>query len=109
MSIFGFQITLLQIVVTVVGIGFLVFIHELGHFIMAKSFKLRVEKFTFGFGPELMGFTYKETRYSICAIPLGGMVKMPGEDPESSSGAEDEFLSQPWYKRSLIAFAGPFM
>ena len=107
--LFGYQITLLQIFGTVFGIGLLVFIHELGHFMMAKKFKIRVEKFAFGFGPEIVGYTYGETRYSICAIPLGGMVKMPGEDIENSTGSPDEFLSQPWYRRLIIAFFGPFM
>jgi regulator of sigma E protease len=91
------------------GIGMLVFIHELGHFMMAKFFKLKVEAFAFGFGPEIFGFTYGETRYQLRAIPLGGMVKMPGEDIETSTGSPDEFLSQPWYKRLIIAFFGPLM
>jgi regulator of sigma E protease len=108
-QLFGYQITIFQILATVFGMGLLVFIHELGHFMMAKKFKIRVEKFAFGFGPEIVGYTYGETRYSICAIPLGGMVKMPGEDIENSSGAPDEFLSQPWYRRLIIAFFGPFM
>lgn len=108
-QIFGFQITVFQILATIFGVGLLIFIHELGHFMMAKKFKIRVEKFTFGFGPEIVGFTYGETRYSICAIPLGGMVKMPGEDIENTTGAPDEFLSQPWYRRLIIAFFGPFM
>ena len=98
-----------QIVATVFGIGLLVFIHELGHFLMAKKFEIRVEKFTFGFGPEIVGFTYGETRYAICWIPLGGMVKMPGEDIDNASGSPDEFMSQPWYRRLIIAFFGPFM
>ncbi|MHB9154063.1 MAG: RIP metalloprotease RseP [Endomicrobiales bacterium] len=108
-NIFGLQITIFQVLATVFGVGLLVFIHELGHFLMAKKFRIRVEKFTFGFGPELVGFTYGETRYSLCAIPLGGMVKMPGEDIDNSTGSPDEFLSQPWYRRLLIAFSGPFM
>jgi len=107
--IFGYEITLFQIIATVFGIGLLVFIHELGHFMMAKKFGIRVEKFAFGFGPELIGVTYGETRYSICAIPLGGMVKMPGESIEDSTGSPDEFMSQPWYRRLVIAFFGPFM
>ncbi len=106
---FGFEITIVQILSTVIGIGMLVFVHELGHFTMAKLFKIKVELFALGFGPELFGFTIGETRYSICAIPLGGMVKMPGEDINSASGSKDEFLSQPWYKRLLVAICGPLM
>lgn len=108
-TIFGLQITFFQVIATVFGVGILVFIHELGHFMMAKKFGIRVEKFTFGFGPEIVGFTKGETRYAICAIPLGGMVKMPGEDPDNASGSPDEFMSQPWYRRLVIAFFGPFM
>lgn len=107
--IFGLEITIFQIVATIFGIGLLVFIHELGHFMMAKKFGIRVEQFAFGFGPELAGFTRGETRYSINAIPLGGMVKMPGESVDDSTGSPDEFLSQPWYRRLTIAFFGPLM
>jgi regulator of sigma E protease len=81
----------------------------LGHFLLAKKFKIRVEQFAFGFGPEIVGFTYGGTRYSLCWIPLGGMVKMPGEDVDNATGSPDEFLSQPWYRRLIIAFFGPFM
>jgi len=109
LNIFGFHITILQVIATVFGIGLLIFIHELGHFLMAKAFKLKVEAFAFGFGPEIVGFTHGGTRYQIRAIPLGGMVKMPGEDIETSTGSPDEFLSQKWYKRLIIAFFGPFM
>jgi regulator of sigma E protease len=109
LNIFGYQITIVQLFLTIFSAGILVFVHELGHFIMAKKFRLKVEKFAFGFGPELAGFTKGETRYSVCAIPLGGMVKMPGEDIDSSTGSPDEFYSQKWYKRLIIAFFGPFM
>ena len=109
LNLFGFHITVLQILAMVFGIGLLIFIHELGHFMAAKYFKLKVEAFAFGFGPEVIGFTYGETRYQIRAIPLGGLVKMPGEDVETSTGHPDEFLSQAWYKRLIIAFFGPLM
>ncbi len=107
--IFGFSITLFVFFATVFGIGLLIFIHELGHFLAAKKFKIKVEQFAFGFGPELLGFTYGETRYSLNAIPLGGFVKMPGEDIENATGSPDEFMSQPWYKRIVIVFSGPLM
>ena len=107
--LFGYEFPLFQVFATVFGVGFIIFIHELGHFMMAKRFKIKVEQFAFGFGPEVVGYTYGETRYSICAIPLGGMIKMPGEDPEDSTGSPDEFMSQPWYRRLLIAVSGPLM
>lgn len=104
----GLKISILQLLAVAFGIGLLVFIHELGHFMFAKIYKIAVEKFTIGFGTELFGFTKGETRYSICLIPLGGMVKMKGED-EKSTGAPDEFSSQAWYKRLIIALFGPLM
>ena len=105
----GLKISLLQLIAVAFGIGLLVFIHELGHFMFAKIYKIAVEKFTIGFGPELIGFTKGETRYSVCLIPLGGMVKMKGEDIEGVTGASDEFFSQAWYKRLIIALFGPLM
>ncbi|MFC1501545.1 RIP metalloprotease [Elusimicrobiota bacterium] len=108
-SIFGYEITIFQIFGTIFGVGVLVFIHELGHFLSAKKFGIKVEQFAFGFGREIVGYTYGETRYSICMIPFGGMVKMPGEYVDDATGSPDEFMSQAWYKRLIIAFSGPFM
>jgi len=107
-TLLGHQITFVQIVYIIFGIGILVFVHELGHFIFAKKYG-KVEKFTLGFGPEIIGFTKNGTRYAICAIPLGGMTKMPGESIETSTGAEGEFYSLPWWKRLIIAVSGPAM
>ena len=100
---------LLQIIAVLFGLGLLIFIHELGHFTMAKLFKVKVLKFAFGFGKELIGFTKGETRYSICLFPFGGMVAMAGENPDDATGQKDEFLSLPFYKKIMIVFAGPFM
>ena len=88
---------LLQIVAVLFGLGFLIFIHELGHFSMAKLCKVKVLKFAFGFGKELWGFTKGDTRYSICLFPFGGMVAMAGENPDEAKGEKDEFLSLPCY------------
>ena len=63
------------------GLGFVIFIHELGHFVLAKWNGVKVEKFSIGFGPTLMGFKRGETEYVIAAVPLGGFVKMLGEEP----------------------------
>lgn len=89
--------------------GVVIFVHELGHFYVAKKSGIRVENFAFGLGPELFGYDYKGTRYSLRAIPFGGMVKMAGEYGEDHKGQPDEFLSKPWYNRILIVAAGPIM
>ncbi|MBN1405103.1 MAG: RIP metalloprotease RseP [Candidatus Omnitrophica bacterium] len=86
----------------------LILIHELGHFVMAKRMKVKVEKFSFGFGPKLFSFKGKETEYLICAIPLGGYVKMAGDDPALAREGKDwEYLSKPIIKRFGIVVAGP--
>ena len=93
-------------------VGLMVVVHELGHFIVAKLFKVRVEAFSFGFGPRLFGFKYGETDYKIYLLPLGGFVKMtgenPGEDP-AAAGIDDPaaFSSHPRWQRMLIGVAGP--
>ncbi len=98
-----------RIVLTVFCLGLVVVIHELGHLVMALKLGVRVERFTVGFGPELFGWTSKKIRYSVCVIPLGGMVKLAGEFLDERQNKPDEFFSQPWYRRNLIAFAGPLM
>lgn len=89
--------------------GIVIFLHELGHFFVAKRKKIKVENFSFGFGPEIFGFEYGGTRYSLRLAPLGGMVKMKGELLEEKKGEPDEFLSQPWYSRIPVVAAGPLM
>ena len=89
-------------------IGILVFVHEFGHFIMAKRAGVRVEKFSLGFGPRLAGFKKGDTEYVISALPLGGYVKMAGENPdEEPTGSPDEFQSKTVWQRATIAFTGP--
>lgn len=105
----GTYSTLIQVVAVLFGLGLLIFIHELGHFTVAKLYKVKVLKFAFGFGKELWGFTKGETRYSICLFPFGGMVAMAGENPDEATGAKGEFLSLAFYKKILIVFAGPLM
>jgi len=99
---------LLQILGVIFGLGFLIFIHELGHFLSAKFFKVRVLTFAFGFGPDLIKYVHKGTKYCIKAVPLGGFVSMAGENPDEATGAEGEYLSLPWYKKIAVVFAGPF-
>lgn len=95
----------------IVVLGLLIFVHELGHFIFAKLFGVRVLKFSLGFGPKVFGRTIGETEYVISAFPLGGFVKMFGENPdEQDVSAEDRrvsFAHKATWQRFLIVLAGP--
>ncbi len=91
-------------------LGILVFVHEFGHFIAAKRAGVYVETFSLGMGPKLIKKTWGETEYCISAIPLGGYVKMKGENPdEETTGAEDELQSKSIPARFSIFVAGPLM
>jgi len=91
-------------------LGVLVFVHELGHFLLARWNGVRVLTFSLGFGPKLLKMTRGGTEYCISAIPLGGYVKMAGETPDDPrSGATDEFLSKSKWQRFQILIAGPLM
>jgi regulator of sigma E protease len=91
-------------------LGVLIFVHELGHFVMARRVGVRVLKFSLGFGPRLVGFKRGDTEYVISAVPLGGYVKMAGENPDDArSGREDEFLSKSKWQRFQILIMGPLM
>src|SRR5580658_2907815 len=78
---------LVSIVAFVVLVGLMVVVHEFGHFAVAKLCGVRVESFSVGFGPRLVGFKYGDTEYKICLLPLGGYVKMTGETPDGISGS----------------------
>src|SRR6202043_1623588 len=96
----------------VIGIvlGFMILIHEFGHYAAAKYFGVRVEVFSIGFGKRLLGFTKNGPDYRIAAIPLGGYVKMSGENPmDDRTGDPREFMSHSRWHRFLIAIAGPTM
>jgi regulator of sigma E protease len=91
-------------------LGVLVFIHELGHFLVAKWVGVRVEKFSLGFPPNIVSRKMGDTTYCIGLIPLGGFVKMAGDNPtEDRPGAQDEFLSKTVAQRTAVIAAGPFM
>jgi regulator of sigma E protease len=103
----GFFIAVLAVAVV---LGFMILIHEFGHYAVAKLLGVRVEVFSIGFGKRLLGFRRGDTDYRISAIPLGGYVKMSGENPmDERTGDPGEFLSHPRWHRFLIAIAGPFM
>ena len=91
-------------------LGFMILIHEFGHYAAAKYFGVRVEVFSIGFGKRLVGFTRGGTDYRISAVPLGGYVKMSGENPmDDRTGDPGEFLSHPRWQRFIVALAGPAM
>lgn len=91
-------------------LGVLIFVHEAGHFFMAKLFGVRVFVFSFGFGTRLFGFRRGDTDYRVSLIPLGGYVRMSGETPDTSEPNDPaDFLAKPKWQRFLILFAGPAM
>ena len=105
----------------IILLSIIVFVHEMGHFLVARFYKVKCEVFSVGFGPELFGFNDShDTRWKFCIIPLGGYVKMFGEgdavNPTSSHNENEDlteeqksksFKFKPLYQRSLIVFAGP--
>ncbi|PYV65708.1 MAG: RIP metalloprotease RseP, partial [Acidobacteria bacterium] len=100
----------ISLVSMIVIIGFMVLIHEFGHYAVAKLLGVRVEQFAIGFGKRLFGFKKGDTDYRVNALPFGGYVKMSGENPmDDRTGDPGEFMSHPRWHRSLIAIAGPAM
>jgi regulator of sigma E protease len=96
-----------QLISFLVVIGIIIFIHESGHFTMAKLFRIPVAVFSLGFGPRLFGFKFKETEYKVSAIPLGGYVKIHGmEDQEAATDDPNSFYNRPRYQRFLVLFMG---
>jgi len=97
------------IIATIFVLGIMIFVHELGHFSVAKWVGIRVERFSLGFPPKMIGKTIGDTEYCISWIPLGGYVKMAGEIPDAEhvTGAPDEFMSKSVAQRSAVIVAGP--
>ncbi len=101
------MITALAIILT---FSIVVFVHELGHFLVALKIGIKVETFSLGFGPEIIGVTRKGIRYRLSLLPLGGYVKMKGENPvEEGADDKDSFVSQDPLNRLKVLFAGPVM
>ncbi len=90
-------------------LAILIFVHEFGHFLVAKKSGIRVERFSLGFPPKIIGRKIGETEYMISALPLGGYVKLAGENPDEVSGQPWEFMSKPVWTRALVVLAGPAM
>lgn len=98
-----------NILAFIFALGIIVFVHEFGHLILAKGFRVRVHTFSLGFGKRLWGFRRGETDYRVSLVPLGGYVKLGGETPEEATGDEREFMSRPRWQRILVYVAGPAM
>src|SRR5258706_9928100 len=99
-----------NVVWLLVLIGVMILIHELGHFWAARYFDVKVEVFSFGFGPRLFGFRRGETDYRFSGLLFGGYVKMAGEQPGEEEGSDPRgLMAKPKWQRLIIAFAGPFM
>ena len=100
---------MLSIIGALIALGILVIVHETGHFVVARIVGVEIEKFSIGFGPKLFSFKKGKTEYRISLIPLGGYIKMKGENPnEEVDNDTDSYHSKSWWERGLIAFAGPF-
>lgn len=96
------------IILGIVSIGILIFMHELGHFLAARSSGIRVEVFSIGWGKGLVSFNWKGTRVQIGWIPFGGYCKMAGDSPRDQlTGSPEEYYSSSPFKRILVAFSGP--
>jgi len=102
---------MLNVIYFLIALGVMVTIHEGGHFLVARAFGVGIEKFSIGFGKPLLEIERKGIKYRISWIPLGGYVKMQGEDPDEAwepIARELSFMYKAWWKRALIAFSGPF-
>lgn len=98
---------LLFILLAIVMLGFIILMHELGHYCVARLTGIGVEEFSIGFGPKLLKWRRKGIDYSLRLLPLGGYVRFVGEDEDNAS--PDAFNAQPVWKRLLTVFSGPFM
>ena len=99
----------MSIIIFIIVLSVLIVVHELGHFIMAKSLGVKVERFAIGFGPKLVSHVFQGTEFAICLIPLGGYVKMAGDERVACKGNADEFYAHSPGHRSLIVLMGPIV
>ena len=97
----------MSVILFIVVLSVLIVVHEGGHFLTAKKLGVKVEQFALGFGPKLFSWISGGTEYCLCAIPLGGYVKMAGDERAQCKGAGDEYFSKPAGHRSLIVLMGP--
>ncbi|MDP2939279.1 MAG: RIP metalloprotease RseP [Candidatus Omnitrophota bacterium] len=99
----------MSLLIFILVLSILIIVHEFGHFIIAKRIGVKVERFALGFGPKIASFKRKETEYAICLVPLGGYVKMAGDNFEEFKGKPNEYLSRTPLERSRIVFFGPVL
>ena len=104
------------VLAAVLVLGFLIIVHEFGHFLIAKRSGVGVLKFSIGFGPRLFGWKRGATDYRVSAVPLGGYVRMAGQDlsdidsgKQAPTGAPDELMSKPRWQRAVICLGGPIV
>lgn len=100
------------IVAAIIGLGILILVHEFGHFVAAKLFRIRVDEFSVGFGPKLFSWQRGETRYAVSALPFGGYVRMPGMDAGEEIPKDEEhraFRAKSLPARFAVIVAGPAM
>lgn len=100
---------MLSLIYFLIVLSILVIVHEFGHFMVARHLGVKVEKFSFGFGPKIISFKGSQTEYIISWIPLGGYVKMAGDEPSEAKNQPWEFLSKSIGDRFQIIFAGPLL
>ncbi|MFH1359881.1 MAG: RIP metalloprotease RseP [Candidatus Omnitrophota bacterium] len=100
---------MLGLLIFLIVISILIVVHELGHFLTAKSLGIRVERFAVGFGPKLVSKVFRGTEFALCLIPVGGYVKMAGDERSQCTGQKDEFFSHPPGHRALIVVFGPIV
>ncbi len=96
-----------NILALLVVIGVIIFVHELGHFLAARLFRIRVRVFSIGFGARLWGFERGGTEYRLAMVPLGGYVAFSGIDPSNPTGDAGDFITKPRWQRMVVLLAGP--
>src|SRR5271156_4958642 len=97
----------MSLIVFILILSILILVHEWGHFITARKCGVKVEEFSIGFGPKLAAWKRGGTEYCLSLFPLGGFVKMAGDEREKCSGSSDEYFAKPAGQRALIILMGP--
>ncbi len=97
----------MSLIIFLLILSILILVHEWGHFITAKKCGVKVEQFALGFGPKLFGWVHEGTEFCLCAIPLGGFVKMAGDERDKCLGSSDEYFTKSAGQRALIVLMGP--